>query len=143
MGLWGKSVVIFNSIRQHGKQSIRSLADRTGSFQKQRASPSPGRRSPRSRPGVLILGNAHKVAPGSSVWSWPRCLSSASNEGWGPRPSATFSAVYAWRVMSGARPSALRRVHAHIGVPRFGNDRRVGTTRHCPWRDTPGHRLGG
>ena len=24
MGLWGKSVVIFNSIREHGKQSIRS-----------------------------------------------------------------------------------------------------------------------
>ena len=30
MGLWGKSVVIFNSIHEHGKQSIRSLADRTG-----------------------------------------------------------------------------------------------------------------
>ena len=30
MGGWGKSVVIFNSIREHGKQSIRSLADRTG-----------------------------------------------------------------------------------------------------------------
>ncbi len=30
MGLWAKSVVIFNSIREHGKQSIRSLADRTG-----------------------------------------------------------------------------------------------------------------
>jgi len=30
MGLWGKSVVIFNLIREHGKQSTRSLADRTG-----------------------------------------------------------------------------------------------------------------
>src|SRR5438105_10925644 len=30
MGLWAKSVVIFNSIREHGKQSIRSLADRIG-----------------------------------------------------------------------------------------------------------------
>jgi Winged helix-turn-helix DNA-binding len=30
MGLWAKSVVIFNSIREHGKQSMRSLADRTG-----------------------------------------------------------------------------------------------------------------
>jgi hypothetical protein len=30
MGLWAKSVVVFNSIREHGKQSIRSLADRTG-----------------------------------------------------------------------------------------------------------------
>src|SRR5919204_5976383 len=30
MGLWGKSVVIFNAIREHGKQSIRSLADRIG-----------------------------------------------------------------------------------------------------------------
>jgi hypothetical protein len=30
MGLWAKSVVIFNSIREHGKQSIRSLAGRTG-----------------------------------------------------------------------------------------------------------------
>ncbi len=30
MGLWAKSVVIFNAIREHGKQSIRSLANRTG-----------------------------------------------------------------------------------------------------------------
>jgi hypothetical protein len=30
MGLWAKSVIIFNSIREHGQQSIRSLADRTG-----------------------------------------------------------------------------------------------------------------
>src|ERR1700747_84330 len=30
MGLWAKSVVIINAIREHGKQSIRSLADRTG-----------------------------------------------------------------------------------------------------------------
>src|SRR5215471_14690839 len=30
MGLWAKSVVIFNAIRAYGQQSIRSLADRTG-----------------------------------------------------------------------------------------------------------------
>ena len=30
MGLWAKSVIIFNSIRDYGQQSIRSLADRTG-----------------------------------------------------------------------------------------------------------------
>jgi hypothetical protein len=30
MGLWAKSVVIFNSMRDYGNQSIRSLADRTG-----------------------------------------------------------------------------------------------------------------
>jgi hypothetical protein len=30
MGVWGKSIVIFNAIRAHGKQRIRSLADRTG-----------------------------------------------------------------------------------------------------------------
>src|SRR5262249_17669779 len=30
MGLWAKSVVIFKAIREHGKQSIRNLADRTG-----------------------------------------------------------------------------------------------------------------
>ena len=30
MGLWAKSVIIFNVIRAHGQQSIRSLADRTG-----------------------------------------------------------------------------------------------------------------
>ena len=30
MGLWAKSIVIFHSIRAYGKQSIRSLADRTG-----------------------------------------------------------------------------------------------------------------
>jgi Family of unknown function (DUF6399)/IclR helix-turn-helix domain len=30
MGLWAKSVVIFNVIREYGQQSIRRLADRTG-----------------------------------------------------------------------------------------------------------------
>ena len=30
MGLWAKSLVIFNALREHGKQSIRSLADRIG-----------------------------------------------------------------------------------------------------------------
>src|ERR671936_1403039 len=30
MGLWAKSIVIFNAIREYGTQSIRSLADRTG-----------------------------------------------------------------------------------------------------------------
>jgi Family of unknown function (DUF6399)/IclR helix-turn-helix domain len=30
MGLWTKSGVIFNAIREHGQQSIRRLADRTG-----------------------------------------------------------------------------------------------------------------
>jgi IclR helix-turn-helix domain len=30
MGLWSKSVLIFNSIREHGKQSIRHLARHTG-----------------------------------------------------------------------------------------------------------------
>jgi hypothetical protein len=30
MPLWAKSVRIFNSIREHGKSSIRRLAERTG-----------------------------------------------------------------------------------------------------------------
>ena len=30
MGLWAKSVLIFNAIRAHGKQSVRRLAERTG-----------------------------------------------------------------------------------------------------------------
>ena len=30
MGLWAKSMVIFNAIRAYGKQSIRRLAERTG-----------------------------------------------------------------------------------------------------------------
>jgi hypothetical protein len=30
MGLWSKSVRIFNSIREHGQQSVRRLAERTG-----------------------------------------------------------------------------------------------------------------
>src|SRR5262245_55529108 len=30
MGLWAKSVRIFNSIREHGQQSVRRLAERTG-----------------------------------------------------------------------------------------------------------------
>ena len=30
MGLWAKSVLIFNAIREHGQQSIRRLAEQTG-----------------------------------------------------------------------------------------------------------------
>ena len=30
MGLWAKSIGIFNAMREHGKQSVRSLAERTG-----------------------------------------------------------------------------------------------------------------
>ena len=30
MGLWAKSVLIFNAIRKHGTQSVRYLAERTG-----------------------------------------------------------------------------------------------------------------
>jgi DNA-binding IclR family transcriptional regulator len=30
MGLWAKSLLIFNSIRDHGKPSIRRLAEQTG-----------------------------------------------------------------------------------------------------------------
>ena len=30
MGLWAKSILIFNAIREHGKQSIRRLAEQTG-----------------------------------------------------------------------------------------------------------------
>jgi hypothetical protein len=30
MGFWAKSIVIFNSIREHGKQSVRRLSERTG-----------------------------------------------------------------------------------------------------------------
>ena len=30
MGLWAKSVLIFNAIREHGQQSVRRLAERTG-----------------------------------------------------------------------------------------------------------------
>jgi hypothetical protein len=30
MGLWAKSIVIFNAVREHGKKSIQSLADHAG-----------------------------------------------------------------------------------------------------------------
>jgi hypothetical protein len=30
MGLWAKSVLIFNAIRTHGQQSVRGLAERIG-----------------------------------------------------------------------------------------------------------------
>ena len=30
MGLWSKSIRIFNAIREHGQQSVRRLAERTG-----------------------------------------------------------------------------------------------------------------
>jgi hypothetical protein len=35
MGLWANSLLIFNSIREHGTQSVRRLADRTGLSKKE------------------------------------------------------------------------------------------------------------
>ena len=98
MGLWAKSVVIFNAIREHGKQSIRSLADRTGL-------------SKSSVHRHLQAIDRRDRYPESSFWETPAgrawlirlvvatCLCSASNEGWEPRHSASFSVVFAWRRM--------------------------------------------
>jgi len=58
MGLWAKSVVIFNAIREHGKQSIRSLADRTG------LSNSSGHRH-------LQAMERRDCSPESSLWETP------------------------------------------------------------------------
>ena len=93
MGLWAKSIVIFHSIRAYGKQSIRSLADRTGL--------SKAAYIDTSRPWIADR------YPESSCWEtpgaapgwirsrqWPRCRCSASNGGW-ERRLASFSAVCA------------------------------------------------
>ena len=103
MGLWGKSVVIFNAIREHGKQSIRSVADRTGLSQ------SSGHRH-------LQAMDRRDRSPESSLWETPaghawliRLMVATLFEfglkrGGEPRPSASFLAVFAWRGMWGAHP---------------------------------------
>ena len=57
MGLWAKSIVIFNAICDHGKQSIRSLADRTGLSKSSvhRHLQAIDRRD--HSPGVVVLGD--------------------------------------------------------------------------------------
>ena len=109
MGLWAKSVVIFNSIREHGKQSIRSLADRTGL-------------SKSSVHRHLQAMDRRDRYPESSFWeteagrTWlirlvvATCLSSASNAAWEPRRSATFFSRLRLDGHVGCSPSALRSV---------------------------------
>ena len=58
MGLWAKSVVLCNSIREHGQQSIRSLADRPGL-------------SKRSVHRHLQAMNRRDRYPESSFWETP------------------------------------------------------------------------
>ena len=95
MGLWATSVVIFNSLREHGKQSIRSLADRTGL-------------SKSSVHRHLQAMDHRDRYPESSLWeteagrTWlirlmvGPCLCLASNGAWEPRHSASFWVVFAW-----------------------------------------------
>ena len=96
MGLWSKSVRIFNSIREHGQQSVRRLAERTGL-------------SKSSVHRHLQAINRRDCYPESSFWetevgrNWLVRLVVATL--FGPRHSASFSAASIWRHMWGVRPT--------------------------------------
>ena len=103
MGLWAKSVRIFNAIRAHGKQSIRGLAEHTGLS-----------KSSVHRHLQTIKRRARY--PESSLWEteagrpWLIRLVVATlfvfglKRGVGPKRSASFSAVSLWRHTWGVRP---------------------------------------
>jgi DNA-binding MarR family transcriptional regulator len=71
MGLWAKSVVIFNAIREHGKQSVRCLADRTGLSK----SSVPRHLQAIERRDCYPESSLWETqaAPGLSDWWWPPC----------------------------------------------------------------------
>ena len=104
MGLWAKSVRIFNAIRENGKQSIRRLAERTGL-------------SKSSVHRHLQAMERRDCYPESWLWetaegrTWLLRLVVATlfifglKRGVGPTRSASFSAVSTWRRMWGVRPA--------------------------------------
>src|ERR671926_258360 len=109
MGLWAKSVLIFNAIRTDGQQSIRSLADRTGLSQ-----------SSVHRPLQAIHCRAR--SPESSLWeteagrTWRIRLVVATllvfglKRGVGAETISEFFSRLRLEVHVGCSPSALRHV---------------------------------
>ena len=142
MGLGAKSAVIFNSIREHGKQSIRSLAERTGL-------------SKSSVHRHLQAMDRRDCYPESSFWETP------AGRAWRIRLVVATLFVFGLKRGVGAEtlseffsrlrldwvyrvfPQRLAHPHAYIGARRLGNDLGVGARRYRPWRDTSRHWGGG
>jgi hypothetical protein len=109
MGLWVKSIVIFNAIRAYGQQSIRSLADRTG------LSKSSVHRH------LQAMDRRHRY-PESSLWETPAghawlirlvvatLLVFGLKRGVGAETLSEFFSRLRWETHVGCSPSALRHV---------------------------------
>jgi DNA-binding transcriptional ArsR family regulator len=109
MGLWAKSLFIFNAIRQHGKQSVRRLAERTGL-------------SKSSVPRHLQAINRRDRYPESALWetetgrTWLLRLVVATlfvfglKRGVGAETLSEFFARLHLEAHGGCSPSALRGV---------------------------------
>ena len=138
MGLWAKSVIIFNSLREHGKQSIRSLADRTGL-------------SKSSVHRHLQAMDRRDRYPESSLWeteagrTWLIRLMVATllvfglKRGVGAETLSEFLGRLRLDAHVGCSPSALRTVMHRLERLPPRDRRSLGERRHRPWRDTPGH----
>ena len=110
MGLWAKSLLIFNSIREHGQQSIRRLAERTG-LSKSSVHRHLQAMERRDRYRNHHFGKRKKAETGSSAWSWPTLFVFGLKRGVGAETlSEFFSAVSNLEVHVGCSPSALRSV---------------------------------
>src|SRR5215470_15899946 len=139
MGLWAKSIVIFNAIRAYGKQSIRSLADRTGL-------------SKSSVHRHLQAMDRRDRSPESSLWeteagrAWLIRLLVATlfvfglKRGVGAETLSEFFRRLRLEAHVGVLTQRSATRHAHVGRSPARDGRGVGEGRYCPWRDTPGHR---
>jgi len=131
MGLWAKSVGIFHAICEHGKQSVRHLAARTGL-------------SKSSVHRHLQAIDRRERSPESSLWeteagrTWLIRLVVATVFVFGLKRGVgaeTLSEFFGRRHLEGrgGGTQRLARYHAHVGAPHLGNHRRLGERRHCPW----------
>src|SRR5688500_3119369 len=140
MGFWAKSIVIFNSIRDHGKQSVRRLSERTGL-------------SKSSVHRHLQAIERRDRYPESSFWeteagrTWLIRLVVATvfvfglKRGVGAETLSEFFSHLHLGVACGVFPQRPAARHAHPGADHFGHRRDVGEGRRCPWRDATGHRV--
>src|SRR5262245_19870103 len=139
MGWWAKSVLIFNAMRTHGQQSIRSLADRTGL-------------SKSSVHRHLQAMDRRDRYPESSLWE------TEAGRPWLIRLLVATLFVFGrkrrggsrdpQRVLGASSPGCACRMlaqrlancHAHAGASPPRDYHSLGVRRHPPWRDTPDHR---
>ena len=142
MGLWAKSVLIFNSIREHGQQSVRRLAERTGL-------------SKSSVHRHLQAINRRDRYPESSFWeteagrNWLIRLVVATlfvfglKRGVGAETLSEFFGRLHLEAHVGCSPSALRSVMHTLERIILDTAAAWEQEGDCPWRDTPDHRGGG